>query len=107
MEAILHEEYHKRINEGLVLVDFWAPWCQPCVIMKETLGQLESSFPEYMFYELNCDENRDLIKELRILSVPTLRIYKEGNLIKEINGLQAKEALEKVLTIYGKKTTST
>jgi len=107
MKSINQQEFRAKVSEGLALVDFSTTWCEPCGLIKTILMDLDPAFPDYIFYELDCDENKELIKELRILSVPTLLLYREGELLKEINGLQSRESLERVLVLYGEKATST
>lgn len=107
MKIITQEEYQDKVKVGTVLVDFSELICQPCAFLKEFLVQLEDSFPTIDFYEVICEENKELTKEMRIISVPTLFIYKDGKPIKVIYGLQTKEALERVLSQYGEKKTAT
>ena len=103
METITQQEYQARIIHGLVLVDFYAPWCEPCLLLEKILQGLESDFPEFAFYRLNCDENQDIVKEQKILSIPTLLLYRDSKLLKEINGLQTSDSLERILAFYGEK----
>jgi len=101
MDTIDSNSYTRRIAAGLVLLDFSAQWCQPCQLIKPLLQELEDEHKEIVFLTLDCDENKSFIKELGITSVPTLHLYQDGKLLKAVEGLQTKAALENWLDSYG------
>jgi len=101
MQLVNHNEYQEVISKDLALVVFFAQWCEPCKILDEMLSKLENQYDNIDFFMIDCDENKDLVRELRIISVPTIHIYKKTELLKVIEGLQTEGALKGTLNLYG------
>jgi len=83
-----------------VLVDFWAPWCQPCLMMTPALDQIAEELDgKLKIAKLNTaiDSYRDLTLQYQIRSIPNMKLFKKGEIIKEFIGLRPKEALKKEL----------
>ena len=92
-DATLPEEL-ARAGGRPVLVDCWAPWCGPCRMIAPVMDQLAAeSGGRYVVAKLNVDENPATANRFRIDGVPALLIFKDGNLVDKIVGLQPKHAI--------------
>ncbi len=81
-----------------VLVDFWAPWCGPCQMMGPIIAELaEKIGDKAKVGKLNVDENGSVASQYGIMSIPALKIFKGGVVVKEFVGVQAMENLKKAL----------
>jgi thioredoxin 2 len=84
-----------------VLLDCWAPWCGPCRMLAPTLDQLaQESAGRYRIAKLNTDENPRTASQFRIDAIPTLLIFKNGQLMDRITGLAPKQAIAQKLAAY-------
>ncbi len=85
----------------LVVVDCWAPWCAPCHIIAPIVEELAEEYQgKIVFGKLNADENHETMKKFNIMSIPTLLIFKSGELVDQSVGAMPKEALEPQITIH-------
>jgi thioredoxin 1 len=81
-----------------VLVDFWAPWCGPCQMMGPIIEQLAEAMGEKAVVgKVNVDENGGVSSKYGIMSIPALKIFKGGVVVKEFVGVQSIENLKKAL----------
>ena len=83
-----------------VLVDAWAPWCPPCRMLAPVIDQLAAeSQGRYKISKLNVDENPQIASRYQIASIPTMLIFKDGQLVDRIIGLQSKPAIAERLNL--------
>lgn len=80
-----------------VLVDFWAPWCGPCQMMGPVIDELAAEVTTAKIAKLNVDENPALAQKYGIMSIPALKIFKGGQVVKEFVGVQQKEKMKSEL----------
>jgi thioredoxin 1 len=72
-----------------VVVDFWAPWCVPCRVTKPILEKLAAEYDDQvMFLPVNADESRPLIEEYKILGIPTVLFFRDGEVAGRVTGAQ-------------------
>jgi thioredoxin 1 len=80
-----------------VLVDFWAPWCGPCRIIAPHLEELDSERDDLTVVKLNVDENPETAAKYGIMSIPTLILFKNGQVAKQVVGALPKTRLQQEL----------
>jgi len=84
--------------EGLVLVDFWAPWCGPCRMQTPILEKLaQSDEISAAIMKVNTDESPGVAQQMGIASIPTLILFKDGKEIDRMVGVQPEEVLKQKL----------
>ena len=80
-------------SEQKVLLDFWAPWCTPCKMVSPILDQIAAERPDIKVCKVNVEEELDLAREFRVLSIPTILVMQEGMVKHKMVGARGKEQI--------------
>ena len=100
--SVLHigkAEFDEKVikSDKPVLVDFYATWCGPCKMIAPLLEEIAQEHPEYVIVKVNVDEEPELAKEFRIMSIPALFVIRDGEVTDNVVGYRNKEALLELL----------
>ncbi|RHW40681.1 thioredoxin [Neobacillus notoginsengisoli] len=99
--AITHatdQNFAGEIGSGVVLVDFWAPWCGPCKMIAPVLEEVDAEMGDKVkIVKLDVDENPETSAQYGVMSIPTLLVFKNGEQVDKVVGYQPKENLVSLL----------
>lgn len=85
-------------SEKVIMVDFWAPWCGPCRSVAPIMEELANEFDgKARIAKVNVDEEGDLVSKFRIMSIPTIMLFKNGEVAEKIIGSRSKAELVALL----------
>ena len=91
-------EQEVMASETPVLVDFWAPWCTPCRMLSPTVDTIaQEQAGRIKVGKVNIDEQPELAERFRVMSIPTLMVFKDGRLVDSTVGVQPKPAILRML----------
>lgn len=81
-----------------VLVDFWASWCGPCRMLLPVVDEFAEENPHIKVGKVNVDDENELAKQFRVMTIPTLVVFKDGKEVKRSVGVISKEEMEELLS---------
>jgi thioredoxin 1 len=95
-------EFHSFVKKyPYVIVDCWAPWCNPCRMLGPVIDEMAGDYKgKVVFGKLNTDENQATAMSLEIMSIPTLLFFKNGELVDRTMGAMPRQALEPKVREY-------
>ena len=96
------ENFEKEVIKSNlpVLVDFWAPWCQPCLMLAPILDKLSEELDgrlKICKVNIEIDNNKDLASRYNIQSIPSMKLFKNGKIVREFMGIKQKVVLKQEL----------
>jgi thioredoxin 1 len=87
--------FQQETREGLVLVDFWAPWCGPCRMVGPVIEQIAGDYAgKVKVGKLNVDDHQQSAMSFRVMSIPTVILFKDGQPVETMVGAMPKSAYE-------------
>ena len=96
---VTDQTFVTETSEGLVLADFWAPWCGPCKMIAPVLEEIDAELTDKVkIVKLDVDENQETAVKFGVMSIPTLVLFKDGEVVDKVIGFQPKEALVNLIS---------
>ncbi|MEG0026207.1 MAG: thioredoxin [Bacilli bacterium] len=92
--------FKELVNDDLVLVDFYAQWCGPCKMLGPVLEQMDTERSLVKIVKVNIDDNSELTQTYGVMSVPTLILFKNGEVLDIKNGYMPKDLLDNWISKY-------
>ena len=87
--------FQDMTSQGLVLVDFFATWCGPCKMLGPVLEDMASDRDSIDIVKVDIDESMNLARQYGIMSVPTLVLFKDGQVVAQTSGFQPKDSIQR------------
>lgn len=84
-------------SDKTVLLDFWAAWCGPCRMLSPVVDQIAEEMPDIKVGKVNVDEQGELAQKFQVMSIPTLLVFKNGEMVQQAVGVQPKAAIVNML----------
>ena len=84
-------------SDKTVLIDFWASWCVPCKMLAPTIQQIADEMPELKVCKINIDEEMSLAQDYQVMSIPTLILFKNGQVSARTMGNMPKQMIKQEL----------
>ncbi|MEA5009010.1 thioredoxin [Clostridium tyrobutyricum] len=100
IEEIKDENFSQSVSESgaPVVVDFWASWCGPCKMLSPIMDEVSQELGEKAkFFKVNVDENPSTASQFKVSSIPTVIVFKDGNVVDKFVGFKPKDAVKQVL----------
>jgi len=93
--AITKDNFTENVAQGVSLLDFWAPWCGPCKMQLPIVEELSDELKgTATIAKVNVDEEPELASQFGVMSIPTLILFKDGQPVDKLVGLQSKDSLK-------------
>lgn len=92
--------FEQDTAQGVALIDFWATWCGPCRMQSPVVEALSDEMTGINFFKMDVDQNKETATKFRIMSIPTLMVKKNGEVVDQIIGYHPQEQLKQILQQY-------
>jgi thioredoxin 1 len=95
LQAVTEASFKQEVLEhkGAVLVDFWATWCGPCRVLHPVLEEIDAERDDLKIVSIDIDENSGIAAQYEVLSIPTMILFKDGQLASRMVGAMPKRKL--------------
>ncbi len=100
IKVLGNKNFKTVTRRGVVLVDFWAPWCGPCKIIAPVLNDIAESENNITVAKVNVDQQQPLAKKFKVRNIPTLVVLKDGVEVHRFVGVKTKRAIMKEVNVH-------
>ena len=101
VQELSNGEFDEKIKKGIVLIDFFAEWCMPCLMMAPVVEEMSERLKgKIIFGKVNVDDNQELSSKYGVSSIPTFVVFKDGKEIDRFTGSLQSDELEEKLKGY-------
>ena len=97
-EELTNVEFEEFIKKGKCVVDFFAEWCMPCLMMAPVFDEVADKFKDIKFGKMDIDSNRGLAEKFNVMSIPCIIMFKNGKETGRIIGQVSEEVLEEKIS---------
>jgi thioredoxin 1 len=98
IKHLTDETFDKEISNGVVLVDFWADWCNPCKVLAPVIDELAAEYGDRVnFTKVDVDEHREIAARNGVKGIPTVAIFRDGTELKRFVGVNPKAVYKDAL----------
>lgn len=94
------QNFEQDTAQGVTLTDFWATWCGPCRMQSPVVEKLSEEMTNVKFFKMDVDQNPEVPRSFQIMSIPTLLVKKDGQVVDKVIGYHSKEQLQQLLQQY-------
>lgn len=99
IKVLANKNFKPVIRKGIVLVDFWAPWCAPCKMVLPVLNDIAETEDDITVAKVNVDDQQPLAKKFKVRNIPTLILFKDGTEVHRFVGVKSKRAIMKQVNV--------
>lgn len=98
VKELSNGEFSEFVKEGVVLIDFFADWCMPCVMMGPVIDDMSEKFEgKIKFGKVNVEDNQELAQKFEVSSIPNFVMFKDGEVVDRFMGAMQEDELEEKL----------
>lgn len=96
VKQVSEQDFNNEVlkENGVVVVDFWATWCGPCKMIAPIIEDLSAQLGDVKFVKLDVDKNPSIANDFKITTIPTLKMFKNGEVVDTVIGFRPKDDLE-------------
>jgi putative thioredoxin len=99
-EKSFNDKVIKQSKKVPVLVDFWAEWCMPCVMLSPSLEKVAKEYKgKFILAKINVDENPKLSEKYKVMSIPSVKLFKNGKIVHEFTGNLPESSIKEWLDV--------